>query len=322
MRDEPTSLGRDLIASTLAERWGIDSAEIAYLPVGGGGHHWRVLGGDSLRWFVTASGLTARGHWLESDGDAIYARTNAAYETARQLDREFVLAAVPDRQGSLLYRLHTEWALSVYPYLDSAETVGEKQLTQTVAGFIGELHAVSPPVGVPRWRSDLPQRWHLEDAIATPGQSAWLAGPYGNPTGELLIANNAGVLELVNRYDQLAAVVANDAEPWVLTHGEPHAGNTLQTTDGTTYLIDWDSVALAPRERDLWQLLDAPAGPVWDSYQAKSGHGRNPHPAIIEFFRLWWRLAEIGSYVRQFRAPHSGNADDDAAWKTLESCIG
>ncbi|HEX3812984.1 MAG TPA: phosphotransferase [Mycobacteriales bacterium] len=321
MKEEPKVLSRALIATTLAERWGIDSQEIAYLPVGGGGHHWRVQGGDSSSWFVTANGLLARGHWLERAGDAVYARTYVAYETTRRLGLDFALAAVPDRYGSVLCRIHSDWALSVYPYLEGI-AADEKQLVRTIAGYVGTLHAMPVPADVPTWRSELPQRGHLERALADLHQPSWAAGPFGNPTRALLTANRTRVLGLLDRYDELASVVDGDAEPWVLTHGEPHAGNTLPAADGMTYLIDWDTLAFAPRERDLWQLMDTPSGPVWDAYRATSGHPRAAHPDIMEFFRLWWRLVEMGDYVRQFRSPHVGDADDNAAWKTLEAYVG
>ena len=39
-----------------------------------------------------------------------------------------------------------------------------------------------------------------------------------------------------------------------MTHGEPHAGNVMRTDEGRL-LVDWDTVALAPPERDLWMLV-------------------------------------------------------------------
>src|SRR5437762_1010282 len=36
----------------------------------------------------------------------------------------------------------------------------------------------------------------------------------------------------------------------VVTHSEPHPGNVIRTRAGLT-VIDWDTVALVPRERDV-----------------------------------------------------------------------
>lgn len=320
VRAEPEELSRDLIAATLARRWSIVADVVEYLPVGGGGHHWRAVVGDTSQWFVTANGLVGRGHWLEPDADSVYARTETAYETVRELRLAFAVTAIPDRTGSLLYRVRPDWALSVYPHIDTVE-VEAGQPARAVAGFVGQLHTLPAPASIPRWRSDLPQRPHVERAIVEHDQS-WGDGPYAEPTRTLVAARCSDLTKRLDRYDQLVAATEAEQEPWVLTHGEPHGGNTLQTTTGATLLIDWDTLAVAPRERDLWQLVDGAAGPVWDAYRTASGYPHGPRPAYLELFPLWWRLAEIGSYIRRFRGRHVGDADDDAAWRNLGSLLG
>jgi spectinomycin phosphotransferase len=319
VREEPADPARPRIAAVLADRWRIEVEEIAYLPVGGGGHHWRVRAADGTRWFVTANSLAGRGHWVETDVEAIYARTEAAYEVARRLDRRFVLAAVPDRGDRVVHRLSSRWALSVYPFLDAAggRADGWEQRLQTcVAGYLGELHAYPAPAGAPRWSVELPQRDHLIRALTDRGMPAQ-AGPHTEPTRQLLTSRRAQILDRLHRYDQLVDDLLAEPEPWVLTHGEPHQGNTLHAADGTIYLIDWDSLAVAPRERDLWQVLTEPTGPAWESYIREYGDNRPPRAGVNELFHLWWRLAETGSYVRRFHDPHPGDADDTAAWQTL-----
>ena len=43
----------------------------------------------------------------------------------------------------------------------------------------------------------------------------------------------------------------------VVTHGEPHPGNLVMVEDSPV-LVDWDTVGLAPPERDLWLVADGP----------------------------------------------------------------
>jgi thiamine kinase-like enzyme len=51
---------------------------------------------------------------------------------------------------------------------------------------------------------------------------------------------------------------------WVVTHGEPHPANVIRTPGGLK-LIDWDTVQLAPAERDLW-MVAGPSGDDFDRY--------------------------------------------------------
>ena len=53
------------------------------------------------------------------------------------------------------------------------------------------------------------------------------------------------------RFDGLLDRVQKARGPYVITHGEPHPGNLLRTLTGLR-LIDWDMIALARPERDLW----------------------------------------------------------------------
>lgn len=319
MRVEPKALSRDLISTALTRRWGIVTDGIDYLPVGGGGHHWLVTADDSRHWFVTANGLVDRGHWLERDADSIFARTEIAYEAVRDLALPSAVPPIPDRTGALLYRIHPDWALSVYPYLDAVGGA-DAMVSRELAGIVGQLHKLPPPARVPRWRSDLPQRSHLEHALVERDRPR-PTGPYGEAAHALLNAHRTRLTELLREYDRLTSIVEAGPEPWVLTHGEPNDGNALKTSAGTVLLIDWDTLAVAPRERDLWQLMDSSDDETWDAYREASGCAHEPRPALMEFFLLWWRLSDIGSRVQRFRSPHVGDGDDDAAWQNLESAF-
>jgi spectinomycin phosphotransferase len=107
-------------------------------------------------------------------------------------------------------------------------------------------------------------------------------------------------------------------DPWVVTHGEPHSANVLRTADGMR-LIDWDTVQLAPRERDLSAVLGGP-NDVLPAYQAEAGPD-SPRPAAIELFRVWWSLAEIAEYVQLFRQPHADSQDNKESWRILTQYV-
>ncbi len=83
-----------------------------------------------------------------------------------------------------------------------------------------------------------------------------IGGPYAERARQLLLAHAADLEKLTAAYDVLAARIAARPERFVVTHGEPHAGNVMLTPDGLV-LIDWDTARLAPPERDLWTLAEA-----------------------------------------------------------------
>ena len=94
------------------------------------------------------------------------------------------------------------------------------------------------------------------------------------------------------RYHALADTARSRA--WVATHGEPHERNLLLTDDGPR-LVDWESLKLAPPERDL-RVLGVPGD-----------------AEMVELFDLEWRLDEVAQYAAWFAAPHAGTDDDRVA---------
>jgi spectinomycin phosphotransferase len=321
VRDEPSGLGVDDVARWLGGRWGIEPVAVSYAPVGFGSYHWVAADRDGPRWFVTADHLAAHGNWLGPTADAVFAALTAAAQVTRELaDRgyEFVLAGLPDRAGVLVPRVRPDWALRVFPYQPGWSTSdgewedpGERV---RIAGVIGRLHAALPPDCLRRWDFTIPARTGLRSALADLDRP-WTGGPYAEPTRSLLRETRGSIRTRLARYDDLVREIATSPEPWVVTHGEPHSANAIRTDDGRLCLIDWDTVALAPRERDLAGIVDG-TGEAVTAYRGGAGPV-TPRPAALELFTLWWALAEICGYVLLFRDPHTDSADAAESWRNL-----
>jgi spectinomycin phosphotransferase/16S rRNA (guanine(1405)-N(7))-methyltransferase len=144
------------------------------------------------------------------------------------------------------------------------------------------------------------------------GGAAAGSGPYAERVAGLFAAHAGPVRRLLSRHDALAS--GADPARAVLTHGEPHAGNTLRTADGWR-LIDWDTARVAPPERDLWLLGDE----VLDAYREATGVPARPD--LLERYRLRWDIADLAVEAARFRRPHTGSADDDQAFEIVERVV-
>ena len=91
-------------------------------------------------------------------------------------------------------------------------------------------------------------------------------------------ATRTPIRRLLARYDGWPQPPALRPARGVLTHGEPHPGNTMLTAAGWL-LIDWDTALVAPPERDLWSL-DPGDGSILSAYADATGV--RPLPRCIE----------------------------------------
>ena len=124
--------------------------------------------------------------------------------------------------------------------------------------------------------------------------------------------------ELLTLADRLRADAEKHGGDWVVTHGEPHAANVMRTSEGRV-LLDWDTVALAPPERDLWMLVVGGGAEAADLYARATGTTVNE--AAIDFFRLTWDLKDLAEYLKVFRSPHQENADTVRQCQALTNAV-
>lgn len=317
MKDRPEGVEESDLVAVLADGWGVEATSMTYVPLGAGSYHWSVAQDGGRNVFVTVDDLGAE----EGSRDAAFDALGRAFGTALALRRdaglEFVVAPLPGRSGSTVWRLGSRYGVSVYllvaghagqfgahPPRDRAEMVA----------LLARLHAATPVVatGAPRAGLALPGRDGLEHAL-THLDHEWVGGPFAEPARRLLARRRQHVRGLLGDFDRLVEQVRADAPAWVITHGEPHPGNVIRGTAGLM-LVDWDTVQIAPPERDLW-MLAGDSGDVLADYALATG--RPVTPAGLALYRRWWDLADIAIYVDELRRPHRATEDITASWRYL-----
>ncbi len=318
MLSPPGDLDDRLLAAALTREWGVAVAGLEYRPVGFGSHHWTATDPAGGRWFVTVDDLDAKRMSATESRDEAYRRLARALGAARALrdtGAAFVVAPLPTAGGAPVIRPAPRYAAALYPYLDG-ESFGFGRPGPGHADAVLEMllavHAA--PGDVRRLAGeddfDVPHRDALESALEGPRTEP--TGPYAERAADLLVRRAEAVRALLARFDALAA--RTDRRRAVLTHGEPHPGNTMRTAAGWR-LIDWDTVLVAPPERDLWLLGDEVAA----AYERATGVALRPE--AVELYRMRWDIADLAVGVDRFRSAHSGTADDDENWAIVERIV-
>jgi spectinomycin phosphotransferase len=207
------------------------------------------------------------------------------------------------------------WSLAVYPFIEG-EPLGAGgwdgvSEASDAARIIGRLHRAAPPRSLRRWSSVIPGRGAV--LAAFDGLRPSEGGPYSDEAYVLLRLTREGVEAALAHHDGLVAQLINYDQPWVVSHGEPHSANFLRGFDGNIYLIDWDTVRLAPRERDY-----AFEGAAYEAYR-EVAEPPPLRPEVRELFDLRWHLQDLCIYAQLLLGPHEGTEDDTKSWEGLQS---
>jgi spectinomycin phosphotransferase len=131
-------------------------------------------------------------------------------------------------------------------------------------------------------------------------------------------------LELVGRAEQLAQLLKEQPRDFIVCHADIHAWNLLIADDGALYMVDWDTLIYAPKERDL-MFVGSGLG----------GHGRSPQdeeawfyqgygstqidPIGLAYYRYERILEDIAVFCEQIFLADEGGEDRKQALEYLES---
>jgi spectinomycin phosphotransferase len=324
VRSRPADFDDSDVVHALAEGWGIVADSAEHLAVGFGSYHWIVTDEGQQRFFVTVDDLGTKA-WLGDTCDDAFAGLRKAFDTALVLrDKaglEFVLAPLPASDGESARRVGQCHSVALFPFVDGEagdfSDSTDAQRRAEMVHLLVRLHQATPslPMGQPL-ELGFAGRAGLEAAMGGVTQ-AWNTGPYAEPARSWLAGHIDHLGRLLDDFDDVVRTVAATQVSPVITHGEPHPGNVLHSSD-ELLLIDWDTVALAPPERDLW-LLATDSGEAAALYRDATGHEVNS--GAVSLYRQAWDLADIAVYLDQFRSPHLQTADTEEAWTYLENSI-
>jgi spectinomycin phosphotransferase/16S rRNA (guanine(1405)-N(7))-methyltransferase len=301
--------------------WGVAVDSLEYRPVGFGSHHWVAIDDRGLRHFVTVDEISSEsrtGDEVSTHG--LHLRTALAAATdLRAFGCRFVVAPISTKADDPFVQFDN-YAVALFPFIEGrsfsfeesfGETKGERVLELVAALHQVPIAAIRPPATdgfVVPWLDQLDQSMHRQ---------AGSNGPYAAVASRLLIDNDTEIKRLIARYRTLVAQHLRDPGPVVVTHGEIHPGNVMATSTGWV-IVDWDTVLVAPPERDLWRFAQG-GGAGLRAYAEATGTA--PNEQLLDLYGIRWDLADIASFAAEFRKPHEDTEDSRKALECLRSVV-
>lgn len=310
---EKPDLPDELLADFLRAAYGLQASGLTFLPLGADVNTvvYRVAGEDGTPYFVKLR----RGN-LDIPSILVPRLLN-------ERGIEQVIAPIPTSAGELWTVVE---AFTVVVYLFVA---GENGFDQplTDAQWIGlgaalrHIHATDLPSSL---AEQLPQEtftsyWRERvRAYQMRAEHESFTDPAANRLTVLIREHRDTISRLVDRAGELAEGLQDRSVDLVLCHGDIHAGNVLIDRNGTLYIVDWDTLSLAPKERDL-MYVGAGIGEVWNTVREEDlfyrGYGDcQVDAAMIAYYRYERVVQDIAEFCNQLL---DSDAGDEDRWQAL-----
>jgi spectinomycin phosphotransferase len=143
---------------------------------------------------------------------------------------------------------------------------------------------------------------------------ARFADPVAAELAALMNQQRATINRLVQRAESLAEVLRVRSQPLVLCHADLHAGNVLIDARAHLYLVDWDTLIMAPVARDLMfvggGLFANHRSPPAEEALFYQGYGPAEVDAVgLAYYRCERIVQDIAAYCEQILLDAVDGAD-------------
>ncbi len=202
-----------------------------------------------------------------------------------------VVAPIRTRSGAL-WTVLSDWTVIVYPWIsgDSSLTGMTDEQWKQVGSIFKQIHLVRlPSVGFESLRKEIfdPReyiRW--VQAFETPHVRTEGGGAAQRALRSSWEAHQSTIHMVLTSLEKLAEVLRSRTLPFAICHSDLHARNLIRDRAGRVFVIDWDEVMQAPKERDFIFVRPPHAAAFWEGY----GQAEIDWVALTYF--LWERVVQ------------------------------
>jgi spectinomycin phosphotransferase len=234
------------IIAVLQEYYEIRAAEILFLPLGADLNTavYRVVAKDGTPYFLKLR----RGDFDET--------TVTVPKFLHDVGIGHLIAPFSTKTGTLWTQMDA-FHLILYPFIEG-DNGYQVQMSEAQWHDMGtafrQIHTTVIPSALqhrlprehysPEWRDKVKNFLAQEDGNT-------FTDPIAVELFAFLANKRDEIVALVARTEQLAQILVVDSPEAVLCHADIHAGNVLVEPNGLLYIVDWDTLLMAPKERDL-----------------------------------------------------------------------
>jgi spectinomycin phosphotransferase len=307
-----------LLVARLRTAYGLRVAELAFLPLG--------LDVNTAVYRVVTSGGSA--YFLKLRQGPFDEMSVAIPALLAGQGIGQIIAPVRAAAGRLWTTL-PPFTIMLYPFVDGSDanevTLSERQWVEFGAA-LKRIHAAVLPAALSRALPREIYSPHWRDQVKA-FQSRLRAAAFQDPVAVELAAlmqvRAAVIDELVAGAEQLAQSLQGRPHERILCHADLHAANLLIGRDGSLYIVDWDTLLLAPKERDL-MFVGSGLGPGWNQARQAvwfyEGYGPTEiDPVALAYYRCERIVEDIAAFCGEILAATADGQDRSRAIRYLAS---
>ena len=287
MREKP-GISDEQIRVCLREEYGLSPVAVDFLP----------LGLDTNAGVYRVAGADRSPYLLKVKTGRLYEPSCLVPRYLRDQGIAQVVAPLPTRRGALWTEVG-QWTAMLYPFIEGV-TGWDPPMTgehwKIVGAALQRVHQVDLPTGgfesLRRETFDPSgyARWIRAFEVQQAGSSDGSASEQA--LRSLWLQHAPTIHTMMTSMEALAAVLQDQSGPHVVCHADLHPANIIRDRAGRAFVVDWDDVMLAPKERDFIFVGDAPVdnSARQDTSPFFQGYGQTEIDWRALTYYLWERV--------------------------------
>ncbi|MCC6804240.1 MAG: aminoglycoside phosphotransferase family protein [Anaerolineae bacterium] len=306
------------IAGSLNREYGLNAARVTFLPLGADRNTavYRVVTDDA-------------DYFVKLRGGGFDEMTILIPKLLYDQGIRQVIAPIPTVSGQLWTPLG-DFALTVSPFVEGRDAyevdLSDDQWVEFGRALKAIHEAELPPIVTDRIRrEDFSAEWRERvRRYLRLIEESHFGDPVAAAVAAFLHDRRELVERLVGRAEALGAARPRRSLPFILCHADIHAGNLHIDAGGQVYIVDWDTLILAPKERDLMYpgggLFGGKRAPQDEESLFYRGYGAAQiDPDALLYYRFERIVEDIAAYCEQLLLTDAGGQDREIGMRQLMS---
>ncbi len=234
-------------------------------------------------------------------------------------------------KSKLLWTNFASFKAILYSYIEGRNAI-EKPLSNQqwieLGATMKKIHTTNIPSTI---TSNLPRetfssKWReTVKKILSRIESETFKDPIARRMALFLQSKSHEILKIVARADTLAQSLQKQCLAYTVCHADIHRWNLLISKEDGLYIVDWDTVISAPKERDLMFIGAGIGTSEHASFEEEEelfyeGYGKtNINQLAIAYYRYERIIEDIAVYCEQIFLSDEGGEDRSQSFNYLQS---